>query len=409
MTVFNGDQNPNNLNDVFLGGRDNDTINGLSGSDFLDGGEGSDRINGGADDDQLFGGGDSSNDTLDGGTGADFMEGGKGNDIYFVDNKGDTVQEFANGGIDTVNSSLLTFRLPDSVENLILFGNARNGLGNDLDNIITGNDAGDALRGFGGRDQLMGGAGNDLLDAGDGDDVLQGSLGNDTLNGGAGNDTVNEVGDFDFTVNDTQLDSFDRDAIANPKHFGTDTLQSIERVNLIGGNLPNQLDATDFTGTAALFGNNGSDVLIGGHGADELFGGAGNDQLTGGQGADHFVFKGNPTRFSGTLGVDSITALEGSDRIVLDKATFTTLKSTVGDGLSVASDFAVVANDSLAATSTALITYSLGTGNLFYNQNGSAAGFGTGNQFATLVNKPALSATNFAVETFSEVVNPNSK
>ena len=33
-------------------------------------------------------------DTLDGGGGADYMDGGDGNDLYFVDNSGDTTEEF---------------------------------------------------------------------------------------------------------------------------------------------------------------------------------------------------------------------------------------------------------------------------------------------------------------------------
>jgi len=35
---------------------------------------------------------------------------------------------------------------------------------------------------------------------------------------------------------------------------------------------------------------------------------------------------------------------------------------------------------------------------LFYNQNGAAAGLGTGAQFATLLNSVALSATDFVIQ-----------
>ncbi|CAD5955919.1 hypothetical protein PCC9214_02862 [Planktothrix tepida] len=54
--------------------------------------------------------------------------------------------------------------------------------------------------------------------------------------------------------------------------------------------------------------------------------------------------------------------------------------------------------DALAATSAADIVYNTATGGLFYNQNGTAAGFGTGSQFLTLTNKPALTATQFVIQ-----------
>jgi hypothetical protein len=53
-----------------------------------------------------------------------------------------------------------------------------------------------------------------------------------------------------------------------------------------------------------------------------------------------------------------------------------------------------VATDALAAVSDAFITYSSSTGNLFYNANGTAAGFGTGGQFAKLAASLALEAVH---------------
>ena len=47
-------------------------------------------------------------------------------------------------------------------------------------------------------------------------------------------------------------------------------------------------------------------------------------------------------------------------------------------GLSRVGEFEVVETDVSAATSKAIIVHSRGTGNLFYNQNGSVSGFGTG-------------------------------
>jgi hypothetical protein len=82
----------------------------------------------------------------------------------------------------------------------------------------------------------------------------------------------------------------------------------------------------------------------------------------------------------------------------LDKTTFTSISSAAGTGFSVASEFAKVTSDALAATSAADIVYNTTTGGLFYNQNGTAAGLGTGAQFLTLTNKPALTATQFVIQ-----------
>jgi hypothetical protein len=57
----------------------------------------------------------------------------------------------------------------------------------------------------------------------------------------------------------------------------------------------------------------------------------------------------------------------------------------------------VVEDDVLAGTSNGLIVYSLSSGSLFYNQNGAAAGFGAGGEFAILATAPALTANNFSL------------
>lgn len=129
-------------------------------------------------------------DTIDGGAGADLLAGGKGNDTYFVDNAGDTVVELADEGIDLVNSTI-SWRLGDNIENLKLVGaGAMDGVGNTLDNVITGNNWANVLSGNAGKDILIGAGGNDTLRGGDGNDTLRGGVGNDTLNGGAGNDNL---------------------------------------------------------------------------------------------------------------------------------------------------------------------------------------------------------------------------
>jgi len=127
--------------DSYVGDVGKDSLSGLGGSDTLDGAAG--------------------DDTIDGGTGADSMLGGSGNDLFFVDNAGDAVVELASNGNDTVSSSV-SYALASNVENLILTGTGNlSGVGNDLDNVITGNSGNNVLDGSAGADTLIGGAGDD--------------------------------------------------------------------------------------------------------------------------------------------------------------------------------------------------------------------------------------------------------
>ena len=64
------------------------------------------------------------------------------------------------------------------------------------------------------------------------------------------------------------------------------SLQSIEVVKLTGGWSDNLMDASEFTGSVELRGDEGNDTLLGGSGQDVLLGGLGDDLLTGGIGAD---------------------------------------------------------------------------------------------------------------------------
>ncbi|BAY74558.1 hemolysin-type calcium-binding region [Nostoc linckia NIES-25] len=146
-----------------------------------------------------------------------------------------------------------------------------------------------------------------------------------------------------------------------------------------------------------LRGGAGNDTLIGGAGNDTLVGGAGGDRLTGGVGADYFLYNTNAAFVSSAIGQDTITDFKHSqgDKIILDKTTFTAITSVAGTGFSNAGDFKIISN---GASSTAKIVYDPVTGQLFYNQNGSAAGFGSGGLFATLSCAPTLTATDFIIQ-----------
>jgi VCBS repeat-containing protein len=125
----------------------------------------------------------------EGNPGADEMAGGLGNDTYYVDHSGDTVVEAADGGTDTVVSSV-SYSLAPDVENLYLVGDEDLiGIGNELGNQLVGNNGDNLLFGNEAEDYLSGNAGDDMLDSDGGDDVVDGGAGNDQLIGGSGNDT----------------------------------------------------------------------------------------------------------------------------------------------------------------------------------------------------------------------------
>lgn len=116
---------------------------------------------------------------LDGGAGADTLSGGNGNDTYTVDQAGDTVIEGStNGGIDTVRS-FVDMTLGANLDNLILIGSAVSGIGNALDNQLTGTEGANILDGAAGEDMMYGLGGNDTLSGGAGVDHLDGGAGND--------------------------------------------------------------------------------------------------------------------------------------------------------------------------------------------------------------------------------------
>lgn len=181
--------------------------------------------------------------------------GDAGDDTYLVDDGSTVIVEDMGEGTDEVIATS-SYALGDNIENLTLSGsgNAR-GMGNALDNDITGNSGDnrlaasqgdDTINGNGGNDSLYGGGGNDTLDGGEGDDYLSGGAGGDTLLGGDDEDQL-----------------FGR--------RGSDTL--------------NRGDGADL-----LHGGDGNDTLLGGRDEDILIGGAGSDSINGGAGSDTFIW-----------------------------------------------------------------------------------------------------------------------
>jgi glycerophosphoryl diester phosphodiesterase len=334
--------------------------------------------------------GNGENNSLNGGAGTDTLIGGTGNDTYVVDSTTDAITDSA--GTDTIQSSVnLSLVGYATIENLTLTGTALIGTGNSLNNIITGNSGNNSLSGGAGNDSLVGGTGNDTYLF----SITTTSLGADTITEAVvgGQDTIDFTGTtavirLNLGITTTQT------LVANGSKLTLTAANTIENViagigadRIIGNGLNNR-----------LVGGAGNDALVGGAGNDALVGGAGNDILTGGAGNDVFGFEGNAAFTVASQGLDTIQDFTpGNDKISLSKSVFASLTSVVGQGFSVASEFAVVEDDVLAGTSNGLIVYSSSSGSLFYNENGAAAGFGAGGEFAILATAPALTANNFSL------------
>ena len=78
--------------------------------------------------------------------------------------------------------------------------------------------------------------------------------------------------------------------------------------------------------------------------------------------------------------------------ILLDVRIFDAIDS----GASFENVFATVTSNDVAETADAVIVYNTNNGNLFYNQNGSEAGLGSGGLFVNLESQPELSVENSA-------------
>ena len=202
---YNGDAR--SLIENAMGGSGDDDILGNAANNVLYGNDGDDDLTGFAGNDALLGG--NGDDWLDGHIGADQMYGDDGDDIYYVDSLSDAAIEGtkdAIGGVDLV-FAYVAHNLGFGVENLtIISGNAVNGHGNELANVIQGAGGQNELYGYAGNDTLRGNAGNDVLVGGDGNDRLVGGAGSELLFGGKGND----IFDFDL-VSDSPAGAGARD------------------------------------------------------------------------------------------------------------------------------------------------------------------------------------------------------
>jgi Ca2+-binding RTX toxin-like protein len=242
--------------------------------------------------------GNSADNTLNGQAGNDTMQGGAGNDTYIVDSAADIVTEGSNQGIDTVQASV-SYTLSANVENLKLSSNdAFKGIGNSLNNHLTGSDL---------VNHLLGGSGHDTLDGGKGGDILEGGTGNDTYFIDSENDIIleRENEGIDTLIANTAYELGDHQenlTLVMDNTYRRDGLQFDGK----GNNLNNLivLDSTLVGNSTKILGEGGNDTLQGSITPDRLFGGEGNDLL---QGQD------NNDNLFGEAGDDQLYGGEGDD------------------------------------------------------------------------------------------------
>ncbi|MBF0627100.1 MAG: DUF4347 domain-containing protein [Magnetococcales bacterium] len=250
------------------------------------------------------------------------------------------------GSGNTVQSAT-SKTLGSGEQNLTLTGTAAiNGIGNSMDNLITGNSAANTLQGESGADRLLGGAGND---------ILYGGSGNDTLNGGTGADRLLGGTDDDIYVIDNSGDTISEEADS-----GIDLVQSS-----ITWTLGNNLENLTLTGSSAIngTGNAGNNLLSGNSSDNTLTGGDGNDTLNGNAGDD---------TLNGGAGVNLLNGGAGADRMIGGNGNDTFVVNNSGD---VVTESANSGTDLVQSS----ITWTLATNAENLTLTGSNAINGTGN------------------------------
>ncbi|MCC5600935.1 beta strand repeat-containing protein [Nostoc favosum] len=199
-----------------------------------------------------------------------------------------------------------------------------------------------------------------------------------------------------INANSTQTSIFNKNTVTFLNELNNNIAGFDNSDDVINGQGGNDI-INGFSGNDLLRGGSGDDILIGGFGNDTLVGGKDNDILVGGVGADSFLYNTDAAFALTAIGVDAITDFNSSqgDKIVLDQTTFSDITSAAGTGFNNLSGFEVTKK---AGTSTAIIVYNPVSGQLFYNPNGNATGFGSGGLFATLTSAPTLTASDFVLQ-----------
>jgi Ca2+-binding RTX toxin-like protein len=370
--------------------------------------------------------GNAADNRLDGLGGSDAMAGGLGNDVYTIDDLFDLVTEFANEGVDRIESATTGVNLAfvgfANVENAALTGALSNNLtGSASANVLTGNAGNNAIDGKGGADTMRGGLGNDVYtvdDAGDivaelagqGVDkvvsslaytlglnvenldlsgalaidgtgntlanVLTGNSAANRLDGGVGADTMAGGGG-----NDTYVVDNAGDVVTEIAAQGTDRVEA--RVSYT---LTAEVEDLTLTGAAAIAGTGNAlaNLIVGNAAGNTIDGLLGADTLTGGLGKDIFVF-------SQVNAVDTLTDFTPiDDTMRLSNAAF-------GFALTPGVAVTLVANATpVSAAAVPTFLYDTDNGRLSVDLDGTGLGFSPV-LFAILTGAPVITAADFQV------------
>jgi Ca2+-binding RTX toxin-like protein len=327
-----------NLEDLTLTGSSNingtgnslvNAITGNSGNNTLDGGSGADTLAGGAGNDvyivdntgdvviedanegidevrstvsytlaanvenltldgiagSISGTGNNLDNILTGSYNTATLAGGAGNDTYFLyGGLIGTVVENDGEGIDKVYA--YNYALPTYVENYDGYGVSAFGIGNALDNIMTG---ATTLDGAGGSDSLTGASGRTLI----------GGTGDDTF-------TLDYAGGSNSTIIENSGEG--TDLVLTSRIYTLAT--NIENLTVIG---VGAITATGNSGSNVLTGNGAGSTLAGGSGNDTFYVGAGDVVSEGAGGGTDTVYSGLTT-YTLTSNVENLV-LTGSGNI----------------------------------------------------------------------------------------------
>jgi Ca2+-binding RTX toxin-like protein len=448
MLTINGDNGNNDLRGWGFSG--DETVNGLGGDDKIQITSGADIYNGGDGNDTLYASDYAGSVDLNLSTGelwgttsstirktavnfenyeansitalSDVVRGNDsinvirtygGDDTVYVS---DGANDFYDGGVDrdTLNTSeyyyeTLTFDMesgsfttPFVSKTARRFENYEGTQGEAADNIF-GDAAANVINTYGGDDFISGGDGDDTIDAGLGANSIWGGLGRDTAIL-SGNQVVGyREGLFGrkLAIQGTDSNSTWVNADVEVLQFNDGTATSWEEafsaynasllppaaIDPATGN-PRLRDGLD------LLGGKKADSLVGSALNDDLNGSAKNDTLFGGAGADHFhLATGGKQSLNGKSDfITDFSSAEG-DKLVIHRGTF-----GAGSGaLVICADNAQL---NAALSTDASFAYNQASGQLFYNQNGSADGFGKpklGGLMATLTSAPDLITSDFII------------
>ena len=318
-----------------FGSPDNNSLQDTPGNDVIAGNGGDDFIN-------VYNGGQ---DVVDGGVGYDYLQvaynnRNTGGGLTFNAASGVAQRTNASGTVDSVKFS--------NFENYYVFGTV-------------------------GNDTITGGTGNDHITTGIG--------GQDVVDGGAGSYDYLTV-EYGLRDNGGSGLTFNAASGSAQRTNASGTVDSVKFSNFENYNVYGSVNDDIITG------GTGNDYIDGNSGNDLIAGGAGYDGINTGAGSDRLLYNTGVAFKATDIGVDSIYDFtSGADKFVLSATTFTAISGGV--------TFEAVANDLAAASSAAAIVFSNETGKLYYNENGTNAGFGTGSQFATLYHNQAIAATDF--------------